>query len=165
MRDAVFDAGPLIYLDALGYLPALSGLYDVVVPDAVSEELARNKGAFGSGVPSMEGVAIRTPDGEDSLVVESGPPAIDAGEKEVIALVLGTGALAIIDDRRGVRRASRLGVEVAGTLVVLIQIHRAGHAHRTFEEDLGVLDDAGMYLTDAVKRSAAKLYRGVEDDE
>lgn len=158
---AVFDAGPLIYLDALGYLEAVRGLYRLVVPNAVAEELERRPGAFGGGAPSMAGVELRTPESEDMRLVSSGPPAIDAGEKEVIALALGMGPLAVMDERRGVRRASRLGVEVVGTLAFLIEIHRAGYARRTFAEDLDALGNAGMYLTDALKERVMERYREV----
>lgn len=161
---AVFDAGPLIYLDALGYLPALVGLYRVVIPNAVSDELERRPGAFGGDVPSMENVELRSPAAEDMRVVLSGPPSIGAGEMEVVSLALGMGALAAIDDRRGVRRASRLGVAVVGTLVVLVELHRAGLARRTFSEDLEALDEAGMYLTNELKRRVMERYREARED-
>lgn len=107
----------------------------------------------------MEGVEMRTPASEDVSAVSSGPPAIDAGEREVVSLALGMGALAVIDDRRGVRRAIRLGAEVVGTLVILIEIHRAELAHRTFAEDLDALDEAGMYITNELKRRVMERYR------
>lgn len=161
---AVFDGGPLIYLDALGYLSALGDLYRVVIPNAVAEELERRPEAYGGGVPAMERIERRTPADEDVRIVASGPPTIDAGESEVISLALGMEALAVIDDRRGVRRAFRLGVAVVGTLVVLIELHRAGHASRSFAEDLEALDAAGMYLGDELKRRAMERYREIRED-
>jgi len=158
---AVFDAGPLIYLDALGYLPALGGLYRIIIPNAVADELERRPEAFGGDIFSMENVELRSPTAEDMRVVASGPPTIDAGELEVISLALGMEALAVIDDRRGVRRASRLGVPVVGTLVVLVELHRAGAARRAFAEDLDALDEAGMYLTDVLKRRVMERYREI----
>ena len=150
----VFDTGPLIYLDALDYLPALGGMYRVLIPDAVAEELERRPGAAGGGAPSLGFVQRRTPAAEDVSRVVSGPPSIDEGEREVIALALGIGdeATAVIDDRRGARRAARVGVAVIGTLAVLARMHRLRSAHRTLAEDLNALEEAGMYLTPDLRR-------------
>ena len=82
----------------------------------------------------------------------SGPPAVDPGEREAIALALATGATVVLDDRRGRRRARSLGVPLTGTLGVLLALHRAGHANRRFAEDLDALDATGMYLTPDLKR-------------
>lgn len=92
---------------------------------------------------------------------------MDRGEREVIAVALGIGAgeaTAVIDDRRGVRCAERLGIRVIGTLTVLAQLHRRGHARRAFEEDLGVLDDAGMYMSAELKRRVLESFRAGEGD-
>ena len=39
-EPAVFDTSSLIFLDLLGYIPLLEQLYQVIVPEAVSEEFA-----------------------------------------------------------------------------------------------------------------------------
>jgi predicted nucleic acid-binding protein len=145
----VFDTGPLICLDALGYLPALGRMYRVLIPDAVAEELERRPGAAGSGAPSLSFIHRRTPTPSDVSRVASGPPSLDQGEREAIAIALGIGAEATvaIDDRRGARRAARTGVPVVGTLAVLARIHRLGDTRKALTEDLDALEEAGMYLT------------------
>lgn len=84
--------------------------------------------------------------------MDSEPPAIGPGERDTIALALEIGTTAVMDDRRGRRRARDLGVPLTGTLGVLQALHRAGLASRTFAEDLDALTEAGMYLTDDLKR-------------
>jgi predicted nucleic acid-binding protein len=150
----VFDTGPLIYLDALGYLPVLGRMYRVLIPDAVVEELERRPGASGSGAPSLGFVQHQTPAASDVSRVASGPPSIDPGEREAIALALGIGAEATVamDDRRGARRATRMGVPVIGTLAVLARIHRLGDARGNLTDDLNALEEAGMYLTPDLRR-------------
>ncbi len=63
-EPAVFDAGPLIYLDALGYLHTLRELHCVIIPEAVARELEKHPGAPGGSVPSLEWVECRTPAAE-----------------------------------------------------------------------------------------------------
>lgn len=125
----VFDSGPLIYLGTLDYLAVLTEMYRVFIPDAVAEELNRRPGATGSGAPFLESAERRRPTVQNLSLVASGPPTIDSGELEVIALALedlpgSTGGVTVaIDDRRGRRRAALLGIPVVGTLAILIRIH------------------------------------------
>ena len=157
----VFDSGPLIYLDTLDYLPVLTEMYRVSIPDAVAEELTRRPGAAGSGAPFLESAERRTPTAQNLSLVASGPPAIDSGEQEVIALALedlqgspgGPGGVTVaMDDRRGRRRAALLGIPVVGTLAILVRLHHLGHVTRSFAEDLDALEEAGMYLTEDLKQ-------------
>jgi predicted nucleic acid-binding protein len=128
-------------------LDVLRELHRVVIPQAVAGELEARPGAPGGGVPYLEWVERRRPSAAGVGRVASEPPAIGPGERETIALALETGATAVMDDRRGRRRARSLGVPVTGTLGVLQAIHRTGHAGRGFAEDLAALGSAGMYLT------------------
>ena len=161
-EPAVFDAGPIIYLDALGYLDVLKEPYRVMIPDAVVRELQRRRGAPGGGVSALWWIERRSPTVGDVRLVASGPPAVDPGEREAIALARGTGATVVLDDRRGRRRARILGVPLTGTLGVLLGLHRAGRARRLFEEDLDALDAAGMYLTADLRRRVMDRLRGGE---
>lgn len=118
-----------------------------MIPQAVAGELEGRPEAPGGGVPSLEWVERRNPSADSLGRVESEPPALGPGERETIALALETGTTAVMDDRRGRRRARSLGVPATGTLGVLQTIHRTGHAGRGFAEDLAALGSAGMYLT------------------
>ncbi len=79
MAVAVFDAGPLIYLDAAGYLEVVRGMYDIIIPDAVANELERRPGAPGSVVPTLDGVHTKIPAPHFVRRVEDGSPIVDAG--------------------------------------------------------------------------------------
>ena len=142
----------------------ITEMYQVFIPDAVAEELMRRPEAAGGKAPFMESVERQTPKAEDLSQVASGPPAIDPGEQEVIALALGDllgppGEVTVaMDDRRGRRRAAHLGVPVIGTLTILVRLHRLGHGRRSFAEDLKALEKAGMYLTDDLKRRVTERF-------
>lgn len=157
--QVVFDSGPLIYLDVLGYLPSLEELYLVTIPGAVAEELAHRPRAPGGAAPSLDFVDLRSPEPENVRRVTAGPPTVDLGEREVLALALGGGMIAVMDDRAGRSRARKLGVTVTGTLGVLAALHYASHARRTLVEDLDALDAAGMYLTADLKRRVLDRFR------
>lgn len=156
-----FDAGPMIYLDTLGYLSALEDCFRVAIPDAVARELSRRPGAPGSGVPTRALIEILTPDDECMHRVASGEPAVDAGEREVISLAISEGFTAVIDDRLGRMRARRLGVPLTGTVGVLEAIHLSGRGLRTYAEDLDELTRSGMYLSDEIKHLALSRFKAV----
>lgn len=122
------------------------------IPEAVAGELLRRPGSPGGGVVALDWVERLTAEPADVRRVASGPPASGPGEREVIALALRLGAVAVIDDRRGRERARRLGASLTGTLGVLVALHLAGHARRRFEEDLDTLEESGMYLTPDLRR-------------
>lgn len=154
--SVVFDASPLILLDRLGYLPALRELHgELVIPRAVSRELGSRPGMPASTVPGLKWVKIREAREDVLQRVREGPPSIDSGEAEAIALALGERAIVAVDDLRGRERARRLGVDLTGTIGELLTIHRLGitgaYSRRSPEEDLQVLREAGMHLTDNLR--------------
>lgn len=159
---AVFDAGPLIYLDAAGYLDIVRGMYDIVIPGAVAAELERRPGSPGSVAPSLDGVEVKIPEPHLVRRVEAGSPSVDVGERDVIAVALELGVTAVIDERRGRRLARRFGVSLTGAIGVLIAVHQTGSALRTLAEDLEALDETGMYLTDTLKQRVMERYRGIQ---
>lgn len=154
-----FDTGPVIYLDTLGYLPALEDYFRVAIPTAVARELSRRPGAPGSGVPARALVEILTPDNEYTHRVVAGEPAVDAGEREVISLAISGGFTAVIDDWLGRMRARRLGVPLTGTVGLLEAIHLSGRGLHTYAEDLDALTRAGMYLSDEIKHLAMSRFK------
>ena len=151
-------------MDTLGYLPVITEMYQVFIPDAVAEELMRRLEAAGGRAPFLEFVERQTPKAENLSQVASKPPTIDSGEREVIALALGdflgtTNQVTVaMDDRRGRRRAAHLRIPVIGTLAILVRLHHLGHASRSFAADLETLEEAGMYLTDDLKRRVTNRF-------
>jgi predicted nucleic acid-binding protein len=146
-EPAVFDTSSLIFLDLLGYMPLLQQLYQVVVPEAVSKELSGHPGSPGSGVMSLGWVVHRAPGTESVRRVGSEPPTVGRGEREVIALGLELSCSVVLDDRKARLRASRVGLEITGTLGILLRLHRIGLTSRGIEEDLRLLEEAGMRIS------------------
>lgn len=123
----VSDASPLHYLILIGQAELLPALYGTVyAPPVVIDELSRTL----TPEPVREWVVHAPP----WLIVQaphelSQPQGIDAGEAQAIALAKELHAdTLLIDDREGVAYALREGLDVTGTLGVLIAAHNRGLA-------------------------------------
>jgi uncharacterized protein len=158
-EPAVFDTSSLIFLDLLGYIPLLQELYQVVVPEAVSEELSVHPGSPVSGVVSLGWVVHRAPGPESVRRVRCEPPTVGRGEREVIALGLELSCPVMLDDRKARLRARRVGLEMTGTLGVLLRLHRIGLAWRGIEEDLRLLEEAGMRISPDLRKRVIEAGR------
>lgn len=156
---AVFDTSSLIFLDLLGYIPLLRQLYQVVLPEAVSQELSARPFSPGSGVGSLDWVVHSTPSAENVRRVRWGPPTVGRGEGEVIALGLELSCQVVLDDRKARLRARRVGLEITGTLGVLLRLHRLGLASRDIEGDLRLLEEAGMRISSELRSAVIEAER------
>jgi len=123
----VADAGPpryLVLIDQIELLPRLYG--KVVLPDAVRGELSTPQ----TPAPVRAWLASLPP----WLETGSAPglekllsPKLDDGERAAIALAMQLGAsLILMDDRAGVDEARLRGLQVTGTLGVLLLAARRG---------------------------------------
>lgn len=121
-RIVVSDAGPLISLGRLDLLPVLGQLFaEVQVPDIVLEEcLARpdNIDAQRVGQAVADGLLLRSSAPAALL------PGLEPGESAAISRALQIGAALLMDERAGRTRAQALGLEVTGTVGVLIRARR-----------------------------------------
>ncbi|MEW6636044.1 MAG: hypothetical protein AB1425_04430 [Actinomycetota bacterium] len=163
-EPAVFDTSPLVFLDLLGYVPLLRRIYRVVLPEAVSEELSARPGSPGSGVISLEWVEHRTPGAQSVRRVRREPPAVGRGETEVIALGLELSCPVVLDDRKARLRARRAGLEITGTLGVLLRLHRLSLASRGIEQDLELLEEADMRISPELRRAVLGLEAEERDE-
>ena len=131
MAAVISDSSPLIYLAWLGQFDLLRQLYGrVVVPAAVWEEVAMRGGNLpGAGelraAVQAGWVGIETP-AKPLTAEEMAGAEIDLGEVQAIALARERGTVLIIDDLDGRLLARRLGVEVTGTIGVLVRAKRQG---------------------------------------
>lgn len=151
-EQAVFDTSSLIFISTLGYIPLLRSLYQVVIPEAVRDELSARPDSPGSEAVSLEWVEGRTVGTEDVRRVQQEPPAIGKGETEVIALGLELSCPVVLDDRKARLRARRAGLEITGTLGIVLRLHRLGFASRKLEDDLRLLEQAGMRISPELRR-------------
>lgn len=93
------------YASALGLRMApeimATGEQWALVSELLADESSEVRpGAPGSGAPRLRFAELLSPDPANMDRGVGGTPSIEAGEREVIALVLGTGATAVMDDRR-----------------------------------------------------------------
>jgi hypothetical protein len=124
LHIVVSDAGPLIALGRLDLIALLARLFaEVQVPDIVADEcLARPElvDAQRIGRALADGLLVRCPAPPATL------PGLEAGESAAIARALEIGAALLMDERAGRARALALGLEVTGTLGVLVRARRRG---------------------------------------
>jgi len=127
LREIICNTSPLQYLHQLGLLHILPHLANpVVVPPAVVDELREGltRGVNLPDTSRLEWITIRKPASAAALplVTDLGP-----GETEVLALALeAPGSVVVLDDAVARSVAQTLGVEMTGTLGLLLDAKRAG---------------------------------------
>ncbi len=113
----VSDTSPLAYLVAIGVVDSLPELYGgVLIPKSVANELRHPHCAAAKWIAAPPPwLSIATPSHAPYL------PELDQGERDAIALALEVGATRLlIDERLGRQAAQHLGLQVAGTLAVIL---------------------------------------------
>jgi len=156
--SVVSNTGPLIALakaDHLGLLKALFGV--VLIPQAVQRELLSKSGGEAQRLDEAMSTFVQVaPVGEMAGQLLEMLENLGAGEQQAIALAAGSGALLIIDERLGRNAARRAGVQVSGTVGVLIEAKLRG----LITEVLPVLQgirQSGYWLSDELVRAALEL--------
>lgn len=119
----VSNTSPLIHLEKIGRLELLRELFgEIRIPRAVEAELLQRRPPRelpGWVRPSVAAV----PD----VVARLAARVRGRGEAETLALAVRERAdLVLTDDRMALREAKRLGLEVTGTLGVLVRAKRQG---------------------------------------
>ncbi len=135
MPVVVSDTSPLIYLASVGQFDLLRLLYGtVLIPGAVWSEMTECGSALAGAKECRAAVDagwVRIETVEASpRVVELAADQIDTGEMEAISLASSLHAILIIDDLDGRRVARLLGVEMTGTLGVLVRAKHEKHIAR-----------------------------------
>lgn len=157
MADAISNTSPLLYLFRIGVLDWLPNLFDDIwVPRAVAVELEEGQRA-GYNVPSLNNydwaklVEPRNVPFE-WLTLDLGP-----GELEAMALALENPArVVLLDDRLARRIARAAGLEVWGTLRVILAAKERGLT----ETVAPIVDDlqmAGIWISADVKQRVLAL--------
>lgn len=147
----VTDAGSLMALgrqDLLGLLPML--FQQVHVPDAVVREcLARPE------LPDAQ--RIKSALAEGWLMVRDADPldihGLDLGERCAIGVALDLRAVLLVDDRAARRHAEALGLNVLGTLGVLVLAKRRGHIVQVMPVVQAMRED-GRFISQAAYHAA-----------
>lgn len=125
-NPVVSNTTPLITLAGVGLLDLLPALYqEIWIPAAVHSEYqsGRARHPASPDLDLLNWLRIHNVTTTPSL-----SNALDAGEAEAIALAISSQArLRLLDEQRGRRVASQLGLPVAGSLAVLLEAKRHGH--------------------------------------
>ncbi len=157
-RRVVVNATPIIALSLIGKFDLLHELYgEVVTPPAVYSEILAG-GSLGVGRAELSEsnwlhvVTLQDPQRADLLLAD-----LDRGEAEVIALAQEIGAdLVILDERLARQHAQRLGLQLTGTLGVLLKAKKHGLI-LAIAPLISELQYGGIWLSDALVEEALRL--------
>jgi uncharacterized protein len=132
MLAVVSDSSPLVYLSKLQQFHLLRLIYDaVLVPPAVWQEVAVVGARFAEGVNLRAAVnegwiRVEIPSQTEEQTVQF-PINLGRGEAEAIVLACEKNAVFLTDDALGRSVAQSLGLQVSGTLGVLIRAKQQNH--------------------------------------
>ena len=146
MREKVVaDSACLIALERIGHLEVLSALFEpVMIPPGVDQE-------FGIPLPWL---IVKKPI-DDSLVMPL-KMSVDDGEAEAIALAYEQKCPIILDDGKARSAGKDKGLDVIGTIGVLIRAKQNG-IYPAFKPLLEELERTGFYVSDALKEEALQI--------
>ena len=146
----VSDTSPLTALITVGEAELLPKLFnEVVIPEAVRDELLRSH-------PSLP-AWLRVETVRNSAEARRMASVVDAGEAEAIELAKELHAdRLLIDERKGRRLAIQEGVPVIGLLGALLLAKRRGLIPSARAPLQRLENEAGMYLSEAIKDEAFK---------
>ncbi len=141
----VADTSPLNYLLLVGKIDLLPALYDsLLLPPAVRREM----------LPDW--IEVRDP-GPTTLSLH---PKLNAGEREAIMLAHKTpNALLLIDEALGRQAAQHLGLNINGTLGILLLAHRRGLVDLPTE--VAKLRQTSFQASDALIESVLNSAKGL----
>lgn len=141
----ITDSGCLISLERIDRLDILPALFSqVLLPPAVQAE-------FGVVLPWLNVVPTK-----DQGMVAALKMLVDEGEAEAIALAYELQYRLIIDDLQGRKVARDLGLQLTGTIGVLVMAKQQGIIP-TLKPVIEALEKVSFYLSDALKSEALKL--------
>ncbi|MDQ6965014.1 MAG: DUF3368 domain-containing protein [Mariprofundales bacterium] len=157
MRKAISNTSPLLYLYRIGVVEWLGALFDEVwVADAVLEELEEGR-RKGYDVPRPEDYEWVRKVNPERMPAEWF--ALDLGRGELATMALGLEhpeRIVLLDDLLARRVAEAAGLQVWGTLRVLLEGKRAGLTHK-LAPYVDRLVDAGMWLSADIRRRILHL--------
>ena len=137
MRLVVCDTGPLLHLSEVGRLDLLSAAGEVVIPAAVADELTRRLPEWGLRKPDCIRIDALDPVHADQAVAWEASGMLHAGEAESLALALQLNCDWYLTDDTAARVfASSLGIEVHGTIGVVLWAASNGATSRSETESL-----------------------------
>ena len=126
---AVFNSSPWIFLSKLGIIELAIELFsEVFLPSSVNDEVLRRKDEASSALERLQITgSVKVIDARSSRLVKALGRRLGKGEAEAIAVALERDAdLVVLDDHAARSEATRLGLEVKGTLGVIRRLMELG---------------------------------------
>ena len=157
MLKAISDTSPLLYLYRIGGIDWLSQLFEQVwIPEAVIRELDIGR-SRGYDVPDLEEYIILKVANPKSMPSEWLVLDLGVGEMAVIALGLeNPERILLLDDMLARRTAKAAGLQVWGTLRVLLEAKSHGLIDAVMPY-LNRLSDSGMWMSTEIRNRILKL--------
>lgn len=144
-EPCVIDSTCLIGLERIGKLDVLPELFEpILIPDEVFNE-------FGS---SFSWLNIETP--TNLALINALKLSVDDGEAEAIALALEKNCKILSDDKQARSVAKKLGLQVIGTIGMLIQAKQSGLID-LLKPALEDLENNGFRMSEKLKSEALKI--------
>jgi uncharacterized protein len=124
----VSDTSPVLNLARIGRLELLRLLYhEVLIPTAVYGELTNSRGDQAPAIDLASTPWLIVAAAADQTRVKELREHLDLGEAEAIVLAIERRAdLLLVDERRGRRTATAVGLKVTGLLGVVARAKREG---------------------------------------
>jgi hypothetical protein len=157
MHKAISNPSPLLYLYRIGAIPWLPELFEEVwIPDAVKNELqaGRSKGYDVPNPSDYTWLKIVNPKSMPSEWL-----ALDLGAGEIAAMALALenqSRIILLDDGLARRTAQAAGLQVWGTLKVLLEAKSQGLVEKV-EPFVANLSEAGMWVSSEVRQRILAL--------
>ncbi len=157
MAEAITNTSPLIYLDRIRRLEWLPQLFEEVwVPTAVVDELQQGQqhGHRGLDLDQITGFRVVAPETQPSEWLSA-----DLGPGELAAITLAMehpGRVVILDDGLARRTAQAAGLDVWGTLRVLLEAKSNGLTDR-IEPLVDQLARDGLWFSEEIRRRILAL--------
>jgi predicted nucleic acid-binding protein len=157
MSKAISNTSPLLYLYRIGGIGWLPKLFDEVwTPEAVKNELQEGR-SKGYDVPNPEDYSWLKLVNPKSMPSEWLALDLGAGEIAVMALALeNPDSVVLLDDMLARRIAQAAGLQVWGTLRVLLEAKSHGVIGKV-EPYVSKLSDSGMWISSEIEKRILKL--------
>jgi predicted nucleic acid-binding protein len=143
----IVDTSSLIALERIDLLPILCKIYkEVVIPELVIKEF---------GNLSLPCLSIRKVESNlmKLLITDLN---LGKGEADVIALAIQTGLKVIIDDSKARKVAENMGLELTGTIGVLLKAERLGLIGSAYDK-VRELREKGFYVSEELLENIAQF--------
>lgn len=161
----VSDASPIIALSLIGQLNLLKSLYrQVEVPQAVYQEITY-LGEDQKGVQEiLQASWISVRHISNDVLANALLGELDQGEAEAITLAKEIDAeLLLIDERRGRKAATRLGLNVIGVLGILIEAKKKGLIASLKQQLDELVFVAGFHISLRLRQRVLEVAQELDD--